>query len=52
MQKTSTNLELSQQQQKMSEQPLTHTSQTGLKFGPQELNNLGYSLAVTTNKHL
>ena len=41
MQKTSTNLELSQQQQKMSEQPLAHTSQTGLKFGLQELNNLG-----------
>ena len=52
MQKTSTNLELSQQQQKMSEQPLAHTSQTGLKFGLQELNNLGYSLAVTANKHL
>ena len=32
----------------MSEQPLAHTIQTGL----QELNNLGYSLAVTTNKHL
>ena len=32
----------------MSEQPLVHTSQTGL----QDLNNLGYSLAVTTNKHL
>ena len=32
----------------MSEQSLAHTSQTGL----QELNNLGYSLAVTTNKHL
>ena len=30
----------------MGEQPLVHTSQTGL----QELNNLGYSLAVTTNK--
>ena len=35
----------------MSEQPLAHPSQTGLKFGLQELNNLGYSLAVTTNKH-
>ena len=30
----------------LGEQPLAHTSQTGL----QELNNLGYSLAVTTNK--
>ena len=52
MQKTSTNLELPQQRQKMSEQPLAHPSQTGLEFGLQELNNLGYSLAVTTNKHL
>lgn len=52
MQKTSTNLELSQQKQKMSDQTLAHTSQTGLKFGPQELNNPGYSSAVTTNKHL
>ena len=32
----------------MSEQPSAHTSQTGL----QELNNLGYSSALTTNKHL
>ena len=32
----------------MSEWPFTHTSQTGL----QKLNNLGHSLAVTTNKHL
>ena len=32
----------------MSEQSLAHTSQTGL----QELNNLGYTLAVPTNKHL
>ena len=31
----------------MSEQPLAH-SQTGF----QELNNLGYSLAVTTNKQM
>ena len=32
----------------MSEQPLAHTSHTGL----QELNNLGYSSAGTTGKHL
>ena len=32
----------------MSEWPLAHTNQTGL----QELNNLGYSLAVTADKHL
>ena len=32
----------------MSEQSFVHTSQTEL----QELNSLGYSLAVTTNKHL
>ena len=32
----------------MSESPLAHTNQTGL----QELNNFGYSLAVTANKHL
>jgi len=32
----------------MTEQPLPHTSQIRL----QELSNLGYSLAVTTNKHL
>ena len=32
----------------MSEQPVAHTSQTAL----QELNNLGYSLAVTSNKLL
>jgi len=32
----------------MNKQPLAHTSQTGL----QELNNLGYSLAVTADKHL
>ena len=32
----------------MNEQSLAHTSQTGL----QELNNLGYSLVVTPNKHL
>lgn len=32
----------------MSEQPLAHTSQTSL----QELNYLGYSLAITTKKHL
>lgn len=33
---------------KLSEQPLAHTSQTGL----QQLNNLAYSLTVTTNTHL
>ena len=32
----------------MSEQPLAHTSHTGL----QELNNLGYSSPGTTGKHL
>ena len=32
----------------MSEQSLAHTFQPGL----QELNNLGYSLTVTTNKYL
>ena len=32
----------------MSEQLLAYTSQTGL----QELSNLDYFLAVTTNKHL
>ena len=32
----------------MSEQALAHTGQIGL----QKLNNLGYSLAVTTNRHL
>ena len=32
----------------MSKKPLVHTSPTGL----QELNNLGYSSAGTTGKHL
>ena len=32
----------------MNEQPLAHTTQPFL----QELNNLGYSLAVTTNKQM
>ena len=32
----------------MNKQPLAHTSQTGL----QELNSLGYSSAVTADKHL